>query len=162
AASRASVWHEVRIMVDVDGSIGEGGGQVVRSAVALSMITGRPCRVRNVRAGREKPGLLRQHLTALRAAATVSGGKLEGGERGARDIAFETGKIRPGAFRFAVGSAGSTMLVLQTILPALLIADGRSEISLEGGTHNPFAPPFDFVDRVLVPVVNRMGPTVRT
>ncbi len=147
--------------VEIDGSIGEGGGQILRSALALSLVTGKPCTVTNIRAGRKKPGLLRQHLTALNAAAEIGSAKVGGAQLGSRELSFEPGNVRSGSYRFSVGTAGSTTLVLQTVLPALLIADGRTEVVLEGGTHNPFAPPFDFLNRVLLPILGRMGPQIR-
>lgn len=146
--------------IEIDGSLGEGGGQILRSALALSLVTGRPFRVRNLRAGREKPGLLRQHLTAVRAAAEVGGGRVEGAEVGSRELSFFPRAVTPGSYQFAVGTAGSATLVLQTILPALITAGGPSDVVLEGGTHNPFAPPFDFLDRVFLPLLSRMGPRV--
>jgi RNA 3'-terminal phosphate cyclase (ATP) len=109
--------------IHIDGSQGEGGGQIVRSSLALSLVTGRPFTIENLRARREKPGLARQHLTAVRAAAEVGGEEL-GDEVGSRSIAFRPTKIQAGEYEFAIGTAGSTTLVLQTVLPALLIADG--------------------------------------
>lgn len=147
-------------MIIIDGSQGEGGGQIVRSSIALAMVTGTPVRIENVRAGRRKPGLMRQHLTALRAAAHISGAEVEGDDIGSTAFSFSPAKVTPGTHRFAVGTAGSATLVLQTILPALLTADGPSEITIEGGTHNPFAPPFDFLEKAFLPLVNQMGPTV--
>ena len=144
----------------IDGSFGEGGGQIVRSSLALSLVTGRPCVIENIRAGRKKPGLMRQHLTAVRAAAEVGGAEVEGAEIRSTWLRFTPGQVRAGRYEFSVGTAGSTTLVLQTILPALLIADGRSQLTLEGGTHNPFAPPFDFLAKTYLPLINRMGPTV--
>lgn len=144
----------------IDGSVGEGGGQILRSSLALSLVTGTPFRMENIRAGRAKPGLLRQHLTALTAATKISQAKVEGSEIGARSISFEPGKIVPGEYHFAVGTAGSATLVLQTILPALLTATGPSTIVLEGGTHNPAAPPFDFIQGAFLPILRRMGPRV--
>ena len=144
----------------IDGSQGEGGGQIVRSSIALAMVTGTPMRIENVRAGRRKPGLMRQHLTALRAAAHISGAEVEGDDIGSTAFSFSPATITAGTHRFAVGTAGSATLVLQTILPALLIADEPSEITIEGGTHNPFAPPFDFLEKAFLPLINRMGPTV--
>src|SRR5688572_31605584 len=124
-------------LLTLDGRVGEGGGQVLRSALSLAVALGRPVRVTNVRAGRGKPGLLRQHLTALRAAAAISGGAVEGGELGSTEVVLRPGPVRAGRYEFRVGSAGSTLLVLQTVLPPLLGADGPSTIELEGGTHNP-------------------------
>src|SRR5262245_8429391 len=147
-------------MVTIDGSIGEGGGQILRTALSLSLVTGKPFRIEKIRAGREKPGLLRQHLTAVNAALQIGQAKADGIIVGATELTFIPGKIVAGAYRFAIGTAGSTTLVLQTVLPALLTADGPSRLTLEGGTHNPFAPPFEFLQRTFLPVLNRMGPQV--
>jgi RNA 3'-terminal phosphate cyclase (ATP) len=147
--------------VEIDGSLGEGGGQILRSALALSLFTGKPCHLQNVRARRKKPGLRRQHLAALNAAAEVGTAEVEGAAVGSREVRFEPGTVRAGSYRFAIGTAGSTTLVLQTVLPPLLVADARSELMLSGGTHNPLAPPFEFLDRVLLPLLERMGPRIR-
>jgi RNA 3'-terminal phosphate cyclase (ATP) len=147
-------------MITIDGSIGEGGGQIIRTSLALSLITGKPFTVGNIRAGRSKPGLLRQHLTAVNAAAEIGQADVRGSEIGSKELIFSPGKIKAGIYRFSVGTAGSATLVLQTILPALVVADGPSEIVLEGGTHNPYAPPYDFLDRAFLPWLRKMGPTV--
>jgi RNA 3'-terminal phosphate cyclase (ATP) len=147
-------------MITIDGSEGEGGGQVVRNACALSLVTGEAMRITNVRARRSKPGLMRQHVTAIEAACAIGGGECEGLTVGSSEVTFRPGRITPGEYRFAVGTAGSTGLVLQTVLMPLLFADAPSRLVLEGGTHNMLAPPFDFVDRVFLPIVNRMGPRV--
>ncbi|HEX6884851.1 MAG TPA: RNA 3'-terminal phosphate cyclase, partial [Planctomycetota bacterium] len=118
-------------LLTIDGRMGEGGGQVLRSALSLSVALGRPVRVVNVRAGRGKPGLLRQHLTALRAAAAISGGAFEGGELGSTEVVLRPGPVRGGDFEFAIGSAGSTLLVLQTVLPPLLRAERPSTLVLD-------------------------------
>ncbi len=147
-------------VVQVDGSQGEGGGQILRSSVALSMVTGRSVCVDRIRAGREKPGLMRQHLTAVRAAAEVCGARLRGDVIGSSCLEFHPNAIRPGRYQFSVGTAGSATLVLQTILPALLMADAASEVTLEGGTHNPWAPPFEFLAQAFLPLLNRLGASV--
>jgi len=147
-------------MIVIDGSFGEGGGQILRSSLALSLITGKPFRIENIRARRKKPGLMRQHLTAVRAAVEVSSASVRGDSIGSQLLTFSPKVTHAGTHRFAVGTAGSTTLVLQTILPALLIADRPSEIILEGGTHNPLAPPFSFLEKVFVPIINSMGPTI--
>ncbi|MDB5292398.1 MAG: rtcA [Phycisphaerales bacterium] len=144
-------------MLLIDGSQGEGGGQILRSSLGLSMVTGKPFRISKIRAGREKPGLLRQHLTAVNAAVSVCGANVEGAVIGSRELTFVPGKVKPGEYSFAVGSAGSTTLVLQAILPGLLMADGPSMVTLEGGTHNPFAPPVDFLAEAFLPILGRMG-----
>ena len=147
-------------MITIDGSYGEGGGQILRTSLALSLVTGKPFSISNIRAGRKKPGLMRQHLTAVNAAAEIGQAAIEGNIIGSQAFTFEPEMIKPGNFHFAIGSAGSCTLVFQTILPALLIAGEPSEIILEGGTHNPFAPPFDFLEKAFLPVINRMGPKV--
>lgn len=147
--------------IDIDGSQGEGGGQILRTSLGLSLVTGRPLRMERIRAGRGKPGLLRQHLAAVRAARELSGGRVEGEALGSQTLRFEPGAVRPGEYHFAVGSAGSATLVFQTVLPALLRASGPTRLTLEGGTHNPWAPPFDFLVKAFFPLVERLGPRVR-
>jgi RNA 3'-terminal phosphate cyclase (ATP) len=147
-------------VITIDGSFGEGGGQILRTSLALSLVTGKPFRIEKVRAGRKTPGLLRQHLTAVNAAAQIGQAEMAGATIGSTELTFAPGRIAPGEYAFAVGTAGSATLVLQTILPALLLASGPSTLTLEGGTHNPFAPPFDFLARAFLPLVNRMGPQV--
>ncbi len=147
-------------MIQIDGSFGEGGGQILRSSLALSIVTGKPFRIDKIRAGRQKPGLMRQHLTAAQAAARICGASLEGDRIGSTALSFKPGAARAGEYHFGVGTAGSTTLVLQTVLLPLLLADGPSRLTLEGGTHNPHAPPFDFLAAAYLPLINRMGPKV--
>lgn len=144
-------------MITIDGSYGEGGGQILRTSLALSLVTGQPFTIENIRAGRKKPGLMRQHLTAVNAATQIGNAEVSGNRIGSQQIFFEPKEIRPGSYRFAVGTAGSTTLVMQTVLPALMVADGPSELVIEGGTHNPYAPPFDFLQKAFLPLINRMG-----
>jgi RNA 3'-terminal phosphate cyclase (ATP) len=115
----------------------------------------------NIRARRARPGLLRQHLTAVEAAARVGGARVEGARLRSAELAFAPGAVRPGEYAFDIGTAGSATLVLQTILPALLAAEGPSRVTLFGGTHNPLAPPFEFLARVFVPALARMGARIR-
>ncbi|MCP3104442.1 RNA 3'-terminal phosphate cyclase [Myxococcus sp. K15C18031901] len=147
-------------MVRIDGSKGEGGGQVLRTSLALSLVTGTPFTMTNVRAGRAKPGLLRQHLTALKAAEAVGAAEVSGAELGSKEVTFRPRALAAGNYHFAVGSAGSATLVFQTVLPALLMASASSTLMLEGGTHNPAAPPFDFLTKAYLPLLRRMGPSV--
>jgi RNA 3'-terminal phosphate cyclase (ATP) len=147
-------------MIAIDGSQGEGGGQILRSSLALSLVTGLPFRIEKIRAGRRKPGLMRQHLTAVDAAAAVGRADVKGAGIGSQQLVFAPKTIKAGSYHFAVGTAGSCTLVLQTVLPALLTADAPSEVVLEGGTHNPYAPPFDFLARAFLPLMGRMGPKV--
>lgn len=147
-------------MITIDGSQGEGGGQILRTSLALSLVTRQPFRIERIRARRQKPGLLKQHLTAVKAAKTVGCAEVEGAALSSQTLEFRPGPVNPGNYRFAVGTAGSATLVLQTVLPALLTASGHSTLTLEGGTHNPMAPPFDFLARCFVPLIHRMGPSV--
>jgi RNA 3'-terminal phosphate cyclase (ATP) len=142
----------------LDGSI--GGGQILRSALSLSMITGRPFSICNIRAKRSRPGLLRQHLTAVQAAAAISEATVKGGELGSLSLSFQPGMIKQGDYTFAISTAGSCTLVLQTILPALLTAPGPSRLTLSGGTHNPAAPPVDFLQKAWLPLLKQMGAQV--
>jgi len=145
------------VMIALDGAQGEGGGQILRSALSLSMITGQPFEMTGIRAGRAKPGLLRQHLTAVQAAAEICGAQVSGDELKSQQLRFIPGRIRGGDYRFAIGSAGSCMLVLQTVLPALWFAEGKSRVEVSGGTHNPSAPTADFISQVWEPLLAQMG-----
>jgi RNA 3'-terminal phosphate cyclase (ATP) len=144
-------------MIELDGSTGEGGGQILRTALTLSMITGQPFRIENIRARRTKPGLLRQHLVAVQAAEQVCGGEVTGAALGSQALAFQPGRVRAGSYRFAIGTAGSCTLVLQTLIPALLFADGPSHVEVCGGTHNPMAPPVQFLQRAYCRAMAEMG-----
>jgi len=148
--------------IHIDGSQGEGGGQILRSSLALSLVTGKPFTIDNIRANRSKPGLMRQHLTAVQAAAKVGQCEVENATTGSVRLDFCPVKVRGGDYLFDVGSAGSVTLVLQTVLPALMLADEPSTLTLRGGTHNPMAPPFDFLERVYLPLVERLGTTIKT
>lgn len=144
-------------MKTIDGSQGEGGGQIFRTALTLSMCSGKPVTIENIRAGRKKPGLLRQHLCCLNAAQEISQAEIEGAELGASKVVFKPGKIKAGRYRFSVGSAGSTTLVFQTVLPALLLAEQESTLELAGGTHNGMAPSVDFIEQSFIPQLRKMG-----
>ena len=145
-------------MITIDGSEGEGGGQVLRYSAALSLLTGEPFTIRNIRGSRAKPGLMRQHLTALEAACAIGGAECSGLTVGASELTFRPGSVTPGEYHFAVGTAGSTGLVLQTVLVPLMLADAPSRLVIEGGTHAMAAPPFEFLQKTLLPVLERMGP----
>lgn len=147
-------------MIQLDGAQGEGGGQILRSALTLAMIGRQPFRIEHIRAKRKKPGLLRQHLTALEAAAAISNARVEGAALGSQSLQFVPQAIRGGDYRFAIGTAGSCTLVLQTVLPALMFADVPSTLHVSGGTHNPAAPPADFLIRAWLPLMRRMGAAV--
>lgn len=143
-------------MIIIDGSFGEGGGQIFRSALTLSLCTGKAVRIENIRAGRNKPGLLRQHLTCLQAAKAVSSAQVRGDELGSSCVEFKPREVRAGRYNFAIGSAGSTSLVFQTVFLPLALA-GDSELYLEGGTHNDHAPSFDFLEKCFLPIVQKLG-----
>ena len=144
----------------IDGSEGEGGGQILRTSVGLAALFQQPVHITKIRAGRRKPGIKRQHLTAIQAAATICGGTLQGDQLNSSELFFEPDCIKAGEYHFSVGSAGSACLVFQTVLWPLLFADGDSKVVFEGGTHNPMAPPFDFIDRCFLPIIRRMGADV--
>ena len=133
-------------MIHIDGSKGEGGGQVLRTSLALSIITGKPFKIEKIRAGRQKSGLLRQHLTAVNAAVQISSAEVSGNKLRSGELTFIPKNIAGGEYRFAVGSAGSAMLVFQTVLYPLLFAGNKSKVIFEGGTHNQKAPPFNYIE----------------
>lgn len=145
-------------MIIIDGSEGEGGGQVLRYAAALSLLTGEPFTIANIRGGRAKPGLMRQHVTALEAAAAIGSAECSGLAVGSTELTFRPGTVIPGEYHFAIGTAGSTALVVQTVLVPLMLADSPSRLVIEGGTHASSAPPFEFLAHTLLPVLARMGP----
>jgi RNA 3'-terminal phosphate cyclase (ATP) len=148
-------------MLTIDGSFGEGGGQILRTSLALSLVTGKPFKLINIRANRTNPGLQQQHLTAVRAAATVGDATVQGDSKTSQSLIFEPGKVKPGKYEFDIGTAGSTTLVFQTILPPLMLCAEKSELSFSGGTHNPHAPPFDYVKETYVPTLEQFGPVVK-
>ncbi|MDR0226031.1 MAG: RNA 3'-terminal phosphate cyclase [Burkholderiaceae bacterium] len=144
-------------MIEIDGAAGEGGGQILRSALALSMCTGQPFAMLRIRAGRARPGLMRQHLACVHAAAAICGAQVQGAELNSQALHFTPGPVRAGEYRFVIASAGSCTLLLQTLWPALMLADGESRLALVGGTHNPAAPPFHFLERSYAPLLRRLG-----
>jgi RNA 3'-terminal phosphate cyclase (ATP) len=144
-------------MIELDGAAGEGGGQILRTALALSLCTGQPLQIRRIRARRSKPGIMRQHLACVNAAVAIGSAKVAGAELGSQELCFEPGPVRPGEYVFNVGTAGSCSLVLQTVLPPLMLAAAPSRITLGGGTHNPMAPPFHFLDRCFAPLLRKLG-----
>lgn len=144
-------------ILTIDGSQGEGGGQILRTSLALAAITGMPVRIEQIRARRPKPGLQRQHLVAVQAAARVCNGHLDGAELNSRAITFTPQAPCAGTYVFDIGSAGSTTLVLQTVLPILLCTGGPSAMAVSGGTHNSMAPPVEFLQESFLPVLHRIG-----
>lgn len=155
----------MKTKIIIDGAVGEGGGQILRSALSLSVCSSQPFYIKNIRAGRARPGLMRQHLTCVEAAAAISNASVMGAAIGSTELHFTPDalntSISGGSYNFAIGTAGSVMLVLQTILPPLLFAKTASDITLSGGTHNGMAPPFEFLTRTFLPQLKAMGAIVK-
>ncbi len=143
--------------IQIDGSQGEGGGQILRTALALSMITGQAFELINIRAGRKKPGLMRQHLVCVQASQHISQAYVEGAELHSQHLYFAPQHVQNGKYQFQIGSTGSTTLVLQTLLPALLLQNEASELTIFGGTHNPLAPTADFIEHCFLPALEKLG-----
>lgn len=147
-------------LAEIDGSEGEGGGQVLRTTLAASLVTRTPVRISKIRAGRQEPGLKAQHLAAAKAAAAVGDAEVEGLSLGSQELTFRPQPVHGGMFEIDVGTAGSCTLVLQTILPALMLAEEGSSVVVRGGTHNPLAPPYEFLERAFLPMLGRLGARV--
>ncbi len=141
----------------IDGQIGEGGGQVLRTSLSLAAITGKDFFIDSIRGKRKKPGLQRQHLACVKAAAAACGASCEGDTLHSQRLAFRPGKIKAGNYFFDIGSAGSCCLVLQTVLPILFHAGSSSSVVVCGGTHNPMAPTADFLIKSFLPAISRFG-----
>lgn len=137
----------------IDGSVGEGGGQILRTSLALSCITGERLHIENIRSTRRNPGLAKQHVCCVQAACQICDGKSKGAEQGSKVLDFHPGVVRGGKYGFNIGSAGSASLVIQTVLPALFLAEKPSVVTVTGGTHNPLAPPFDFLAETFLPAL---------
>ena len=148
-------------MLDIDGSYGEGGGQILRTALSLSCLTGKPYRITNIRRERRKPGLMSQHLAAVRAAQAISQATVLGAERGSTRLEFIPDSLRAGAFSFDIGTSGSVTLVLQTLIAPLLHADRPSRVTLSGGTHVPLCPSVHYLAEVFAPLLRRIGAELR-
>ncbi|ARV62956.1 RNA 3'-terminal-phosphate cyclase [Nostocales cyanobacterium HT-58-2] len=151
-------------MIHIDGSYGEGGGQILRTSLSLAAITSQSIRIENIRAGRPKPGLAAQHLTSVRAAAAICNAKVQGDALGSMTLEFiPGGAVQAGSYTFDVsearqgGSAGAVTLVLQTILLPLVLANGKSQVTLKGGTHVTHSPSVTYIQEVYLPIVQRMG-----
>jgi RNA 3'-terminal phosphate cyclase (ATP) len=149
-------------VLELDGSAGEGGGQILRTSLALALLTGRAFHLRNVRAGRDRPGLQPQHLMSVRAAAAVGKAEVVGASRDSTDLLFHPGPVTPGKYHFAIGTAGATGLVLHTLyLPLALGAAAPSEVTVVGGTHVRTSPSFDFLDVTWRPYLQLLGLRVK-
>ncbi len=144
-------------MIEIEGSAGEGGGQVLRSALSLSCLTGKGFRIVDIRKNRSKPGLMRQHLMAVRSAARISSAEVVGDALGSSQLTFLPGAVNSGEYSFDIGTAGSATLVLQTVIPPLLAAGGKSGVTVVGGTHVPFSPSWNYFSQVFWPAIARLG-----
>jgi RNA 3'-terminal phosphate cyclase (ATP) len=147
-------------MLEIDGSYGEGGGQILRTSLSLACALRRPVRIVNIRKNRKRPGLMPQHLTCVNALKKICDANVKGNEKGAVELLFEPEKARPGNYVFDIGTAGSTSLLLQAILPPLLFAEGNCRITLRGGTHVPCSPAYHYMEDVFIPMLRRLGLTV--
>ncbi|MBI3273490.1 MAG: RNA 3'-terminal phosphate cyclase [Planctomycetes bacterium] len=144
--------------VELDGSEGEGGGQILRTGLSLSVLTGRPLHIRRIRAGREKPGLRPQHLACVRAAARVSGAAVHGDGVGSCELRFDPGPLRPGAYLIDIGTAGATSLVVQTLAyPLALASTAPFDVRIVGGTHVPTSPAYHWLERQWLPWMKKLG-----
>ena len=146
--------------ITIDGRYGEGGGQILRSALTLSALFSVPLRIHHIRGNRKRPGLRRQHLTAVHALQRITGAVVKGAAVGSPELVFQPGPVRGGHYSFHIGTAGSTTLVLQTIIPVLLFAETPSQVHLTGGTHVPWSPSFHYLEAVFVPALKAMGGSV--
>ena len=146
-----------RKMIEIDGSMGEGGGQVLRTSLALAAVLRREIRVFNIRAGRAEPGLKAQHLTSVKALAEICSASSKGLQIGSTEFVFGPGGVKAGSFRFDVGTAGSVTLVLQTLMPLLPYAPGTVELEITGGTDVRWSPPIDYVRLVTLPLLAKMS-----
>jgi RNA 3'-terminal phosphate cyclase (ATP) len=166
-------------MIEIDGNYREGGGQILRTGLSLSCLFQKPFRIFNIRKGRQKPGLMPQHLTCVRAAQLISNAEVKGDKQGSTELLFSPGEIKSGDYAFDIGTAGSTSLVLQTLIPAIVFSPaplppckkGKSEgngdvegfskdktsITLKGGTDVPFSPSYHYLAEVFIPVLNMLG-----
>ncbi len=144
-------------MMEIDGSYGEGGGQLVRTAVALSAITGRPVKITNIRKNRPNPGLKPQHLKALETAAMVCSARVSGLSPGSTEFSFSPVEIKGGKYRIDIGTAGSIPLLLQCLMPALPFAEEKIELTVRGGTDVAWSPTIDYLRHVTLQALEKMG-----
>jgi RNA 3'-phosphate cyclase len=147
-------------MIEIDGSYGEGGGQILRTSVSLSALTLKPVRITKIRAGRPKPGLKRQHMAGIDLISQIVGAEVDGLEIGSTEITFRPSELGSGDFRYDIGTAGSISLVLQAVLPPAILSSEPVRFFLKGGTDVKWSPPIDYLREVFVPVANRLGANI--
>ncbi len=148
-------------MIEIDGSFGEGGGQVLRTSLSLSCLLKKPFRILNIRKKRKRPGLMPQHLMGIQSLKLISDARVEGDSAGSTELLFEPKEVKAGDYFFDIGTAGSTSLLLQAILLPLIFAKNKSFLSLKGGTHVPFSPPFHYISQVFIPILHKLGIEVK-
>ncbi|MBI4824780.1 MAG: RNA 3'-phosphate cyclase [Nitrospirae bacterium] len=144
-------------MIEIDGSFGEGGGQILRTALSLSCLRGLPFRMFNIRTKRRKPGLMPQHLMAVKSLALISGASVKGDSIGSTQLFFEPKEVKSGDYYFDIGTAGSTSLLMQALLLPLVFSRGQSSLTLKGGTHVPMSPPFHYIKDAFISMLKRLG-----
>ncbi len=149
-------------MIRIDGSYGEGGGQILRTALSLSSLLRKPVHIYNIRKGRTSPGLMPQHLMCVKALKEITGAETRGDEKGSTDLYFSPKVIKPGAYNFDISTAGSVTLLLQAILPVLLFSGSPSVLEIKGGTHVPFSPPYDYFKEIFFTLLTRLGFNIRS
>ncbi|MHA1577225.1 MAG: RNA 3'-terminal phosphate cyclase [Candidatus Thorarchaeota archaeon] len=147
-------------MIEIDGSYGEGGGQILRTAISLSALIMKPVRIGKIRAGRKKPGLRRQHMAGIELASRLVNASVRGLEIGSTEVEFEPTERRSGSFSFDVGTAGSISLILQAVLPPAILSPEPVQFNLRGGTDVSWSPPLDYIREVFVPMLHLMGPII--
>ncbi len=144
-------------MIEVDGGYGEGGGQILRSSLTFSAITGKETRIRGIRVKRPNPGLRAQHLAAVKATSIITSGRLEGAKIGSTEIIFKPGKIKGGRYEFDIGTAGSITLLLQTLIPILIFSNAESYLEVRGGTDVKWSPSIDYFKMLFLELLERRG-----
>ncbi|MBM4070215.1 MAG: RNA 3'-phosphate cyclase [Planctomycetes bacterium] len=144
-------------LIELDGAQGEGGGQILRTSLSLSLLTGKAFHLRNIRAGRSRPGLQPQHLACVKAAAAIGQGQMRGASKGSSDLEFVPGKVAAGKYHFAIGTAGAASLVLHTVYLPLALADEPSHVTIDGGTPVPFSPCFHFLETTWLGYMKLLG-----
>jgi len=154
-------FDKVSIMIEIDGSYREGGGQILRTALSLSCLFQKPFRIFNIRKGRKKPGLMPQHLTCVRASQLIANAKVKGDDVGSTELLFSPVEVKSRDFFFDIGTAGSTSLVLQTVIPSLIFSKAKTIVTLKGGTHVPFSPSYDYLAGVFSSFLSNIGVNIK-
>jgi RNA 3'-phosphate cyclase len=144
-------------MINVDGSYGEGGGQILRTSLSLSSLFGKSVKITNIRANRPKPGLAQQHMMGIKALRDMTGAEVKGLRAGSTEIEFSPGELRSGQYRIDIGTAGSITLILQALLIPSAFSQDEVELRITGGTDVRWSPPIDYVKSVFLPIARKMG-----